>query len=129
MVRVDSAGRIAEIIRRQIELLQSRRAPPGEAAGGRRTAAADARQNTALGPQEVAARRIRAIDPADPQRRRRAFRLFLESVLLAELGPSLINDAGFQQLVDQVEQSMAADPELARAMDAAGAQLLDPDAI
>lgn len=128
MVRVDSAGRIAEIIRQQIESLKSRRMPPGAKASTPGEAATEVGHAAVLGPEAAAARRIRAIDPADPNRRRRAFRVFLESVLLAELGPSLINEAGFQQLVDQVEQSMAADPELLRAMEAAGAQLLNPDA-
>ena len=70
------------------------------------------------------ARRVRAIDPQDPDRRRKAMRVFLESVLLAELGESLINDDGFYQLVEQVQQQMAADSGLAEIMDQAADLLL-----
>lgn len=51
-------------------------------------------------------------------------RVFLESVLLAELGESLINDDGFYQLVEQVQQQMAADSGLAEIMDQAADLLL-----
>jgi hypothetical protein len=74
--------------------------------------------------RSVIARRVQAIDPGDPDRRRKAFRVFLESVLLAELGEALINDPGFYQLVDQVQSRMQTDADLARAMDEAADLLL-----
>ena len=121
MSRIDSAGRIAEIIRRQVDALRDPAARAvGNGAGqdprpaARGTASLDA----------VIARRVQAIDPDDPDRRRKAFRVFLESVLLAELGEALINDAGFYQLVDQVQTRMQADGDLARAMDEAADLLL-----
>ena len=55
---------------------------------------------------QVFARRVLAIDPHDTQRERKAFRVFLESVPLAEFGSTLMNDAGFHQLVDEVQQQM-----------------------
>jgi hypothetical protein len=70
--------------------------------------------------------RVRALDPADPDRGRKAFRIFLESVLLAELGEELINDHGFYDLVDRVQRTMEASPQLAAAMSKAVARLLEP---
>lgn len=58
------------------------------------------------------ARRIAAIDPADPERRRKAFRVFLESLLLHEWGDQLLNDPGFHQLVDSVHAQMEGSPQL-----------------
>lgn len=120
MSRIDSAGRIAEIIRRQVDALRDP-APrgAGRAGGPPRPAPGE---SASLG--AVIARRVQAIDPDDPERRRKAFRVFLESVLLAELGEALINDAGFYQLVDQVQTRMQADAELLRAMDEAADLLL-----
>jgi hypothetical protein len=70
------------------------------------------------------ARRVAAIDQADPERRRKAFRVFLESVLLDEWGPQLINDPGFYQLVETVQAQMEADPALQAMMVEAGDRLV-----
>lgn len=74
------------------------------------------------------AERVQALDPADPDRGRKAFRIFLESVLLAELGEELINDHGFYQLVDQVQRTMEDSPQISAAMSKAVARLLEPRA-
>jgi hypothetical protein len=70
------------------------------------------------------ARRITAIDKADPDRRRKAFRVFLESVMLDEWGPQLINDPGFHQLVDNVQAQMETRPDLRELMQEAASRLL-----
>ena len=121
MSRIDTAGRIAEIVRRQAEALRDPASPAaGRSAGHERRS--NAHEPPSLG--AVIGRRIQAIDPNDPDRRRKAFRVFLESVLLAELGEALINDPAFYQLVDQVQAQMQADADLARAMDEAADLLL-----
>lgn len=56
--------------------------------------------------------RIRALAQDDPQRRRKAFRIFMESVLLNQLGRSLVGDLEFSQLVDRVVQQIEEDPSL-----------------
>jgi hypothetical protein len=65
--------------------------------------------------------RIREISLDDPRRRRKAFRVFLESVLAQEFGTTLITDPGYQRLVDSVLEQMEAAPSLqapmARAID------------
>lgn len=74
------------------------------------------------------AERVHALDPADPERGRKAFRIFLESVLLAELGEELINDHAFYELVDRVQRTMEASPQIAAAVSKAVARLLEPAA-
>lgn len=58
---------------------------------------------------ELIGLRVRHIDPDDPQRGRKAFRVFLEAVLLSRLGEGLVNDPRFFQLVDDIQLAMEAD--------------------
>lgn len=53
--------------------------------------------------------RIRQIGRDDPQRGRKAFRVFIEAVLLSHFGESLVNDAKFYQIVDDVQNALEAD--------------------
>lgn len=94
--------------------------------GGRTGAAAP---GSGRSPEDLAttiARRVAAIDQADPDRRRKAFRVFLESVLLDEWGPQLINDPGFYQLVANVHAQMESNAELRALMEQAADRLLGP---
>ena len=68
--------------------------------------------------------RVRALSPSDPQRERKAFRLFLESVLVQAFGRDRLDDKGFDQMVDVVLQRMEGDAELHAALREAGALLL-----
>jgi hypothetical protein len=74
---------------------------------------------------DLISRRVQALDPADPQRGRKAFRIFLESVLLNELGEELINDNAFYLMVDQVQKTMEQDPRIGAAIAQAVASLLE----
>jgi len=69
--------------------------------------------------------RVKALDPEDPKRGRKAFRIFLESVLLSELGEGLINDPQFYQMVDKIQDSMERDPRILAAIEQAVAALLN----
>ncbi len=71
------------------------------------------------------AQAVIAIDPDDPQRRRKAFRMYLGSVLANELGLHLLNDPGFDDLIGRVQDSMEQDPQLRATMDRAGEALLE----
>lgn len=73
----------------------------------------DGRATTEGGKEDLAtnvAKRVGAIDPSDPDRRRKAFTAFLESLLLDEWGAQLINDPAFHQLVADVQGQMTTDP-------------------
>lgn len=74
--------------------------------------------------EQLILERVLAVDPADPDRRRKAFRMFLESVLAHELGPDLLTDAAYNQVVEKVHQTMDRNESLTAAMDKAGEFLL-----
>lgn len=71
------------------------------------------------------AQAVVAIDPDDPSRKRKAFRIYLGSVLANELGLHLLNDPGFDDLVGRVQDSMDQDAQLHAAMERAGELLLE----
>jgi hypothetical protein len=79
---------------------------------------------TSLDVNNLVAQRVLAIAPDDPHRRRKAFRIFLESILVNELGDELINDPAFHTLVDNVQQTMERNQDLLAAIDTAGEFLL-----
>jgi hypothetical protein len=79
---------------------------------------------SAQGLFEMTAKRIRTIDRDDPFRKRKAFKFFLESVLLGELGEEMINDPAFYQLVEQVQRTMESDDVLSAQIEEAGEVLL-----
>ena len=56
--------------------------------------------------------RLQGIALDDPDRRRKAFRIFLESVLEKELGSAFQSTIQFSQVVEQVHQQIDGDPEL-----------------
>jgi hypothetical protein len=111
MDALDPAQQLAALIRVQVASLRRRQG--GKAKSASAPAPADAAANPDLA--AVVAQRIRAIPPDDPQRERKAFRLFLETVLAAELGAGLVSDPSFAVMVDHVQAQMESDPQLARA--------------
>lgn len=72
----------------------------------------------------LVAQRIRSIAADDPMREKKAFRVFLETVLLSELGQELLGDPAFSTMVDHVQAQMESDPDLARASTDAARLLL-----
>ncbi len=68
--------------------------------------------------------RIRQLAPGDPQRGRKAFRVFLEAVLLSHLGEELVNDPRFYQLLDDVQGALEGDAATATLVQDAIAHLL-----
>ena len=61
---------------------------------------------------------LAATDPASPEGRQQARRVFLESVLLAEFGVDLANDPRFAEIVSGVQETFEHDPELLEGLDA-----------
>ncbi len=113
MTGIDPANQLATLIRVQVASL--RRRQEVNTSGGKRP---PARGGSAAPTPDLAAlvaQRVRSITPDDPDRERKALRIFLETVLLSELGQELIGDPAFTLMVDHVQQQMEADPELAQA--------------
>ena len=106
-------SRVASVARQSAPGAKPRSRPPG---GAGESAPADV--------QGLVLRRVLAIDPNDPERQRKAFRIFLESVLTDELGVELINDPAFHRVVDTVQKTMEQDAALLPAIEQAGEYLL-----
>ena len=68
--------------------------------------------------------RVEALGTAEEGSGRGRRRVLVETILSDELGPHLLNDAGFQQVVDRVVDALEADAAaadlLGRAVDEAG---------
>lgn len=120
MTRIGGSNAWAALVRAQPGSTDRRLRQPAPAASN---AATGTRQG-AYPLSSALVQRLRALRPDDGQRARKAFRLFLESVLLQEFGPQLANDAGFDEWVEQVLQQMSADHELRGAMEEAAQALL-----
>ena len=125
MDALDPANQLAALIRVQVASLRKRQGK-GRAAPRESSSAVDVSPGNDLA--SVVAQRIRALPRDDPQRERKAFRLFLETVLIAELGAALVNDPSFTVMVDHVQKQMESDPQLAQAsVDAARVLLKSAD--
>lgn len=121
MTSIDSTSALVAIIRQQVagartSVQSGKNTPAGATSASARKGARSL--------SELVAQRIGAIGADDPQRNRKAFRAFLESVLLGELGMNLINDPAFYHIVDTVQTTMEGDPDLASRIDEAGQLLL-----
>lgn len=127
MTSVDSTSALVALIRTQLRASRSAtpqqsRAPANPRVGNR-GASQGKPLDTASGPSPagfnsdelagVIQQRVASIAGSDPDRKRKAFRVFLEAVLLEEFGVHLLNDAGFHQLVDTVMTQMETNDDLA----------------
>lgn len=108
MTGIASVGQLVAVI--QAQFAARTRAPAGRAAP-RQARANGGRDAGRL--QALIELRVRQIGADDPGRGRKAFRVFLESVLLAELGEGLNADPKFHQLVDDVQRTLEADARCA----------------
>lgn len=121
MISISNVQQIVAVIRQQ----QATRAALLEPRLRRNEGAGTAAAKSA--PRDIAAlitQRIKAIDRDDPNRGRKTFRVFVESILLSELGEDLINDAQFYRIVDDVQQQMEADPSTQSSVSAAIEELV-----
>lgn len=124
MSTIDPTTRLLAQIRAQAHEWRGRvGAQPGLPAPGKRSPAEGTQ-----GPRDwmaQVAEAVVAIEPADPDRRRKAFRIYLRAVLARECGIQRTDDQGFQDLVERVQQTMEADPRLKEAIEAAGDMLVE----
>ena len=122
MPSLDPTNQLAALIRVQVAALRRQQAGKKPASAGKPPTAGTASATPDLA--SLVAQRVRSISADDPERERKALRVFLETVLLSELGPELVNDPGFAAMVDHVQQQMTSDPELASAARQAAQTLL-----
>jgi hypothetical protein len=119
MTGIDPATHLAALIRAQVSSL--RRPQTGKQPTLRRQ---ERGQQASPDLATVVAVRIRSIASDDPQRESKAIRMFLETVLLSEMGQHLVGDPSFSAMVDHVLGELESDPALARACFEAGSVLL-----
>jgi hypothetical protein len=110
-----------------VSLIQAQfaRRPVGAGAKAAKPAEARPPRYAREGLAALIAARISAIEADDPQRRRKAFRVFLEAVLLSELGEELLKDPRFFALVDDVHRVMESDQATREMVEAATTKLLE----
>lgn len=122
MTSIDPRQRLTALVRSEVAAFQERAGTQG--ARGTRGVEGPQRGGSGSADAVLLAQRLGAIAPDDPWRRQKAFRVFLESSLLRELGANLIQDPRFPQMVDVVEARMREDAQLAGAAEEVAAYLL-----
>lgn len=88
---------------------------------------AGARYTSAALPGLISAR-VARLEAGDPQRRRKATRIFIEAVLLAEFGEHLVAEAGFHDLIEQIQTAIEQQADGRALLEEAGRQLLGESA-
>lgn len=89
----------------------------------------DVLQTSSYRPENLDAlikQRIKQIGRDDQERGKKAFRVFLEAVLLSQLGEQLMHDPKFYQVLDEIQHSMDANPATRSLVEQATAHLLNP---
>lgn len=117
---VTSVGGVTALVR----MIRSQLAPHSTAMPARRSGGARSPAAQGEGLARLVEARVRAIGRDDPQRGRKAFRVFLEAVLADELGEHLLADPRFFQLVDEVQGALEQDAACAPLLEQAVQQLL-----
>lgn len=121
---ISTVGQLVSVIRAQFaarpEFAPSQKGPASSQGPAANKASTYSPENL----EALIGQRVRSINRDDPNRGRKAFRAFLEAILLSHLGESLINDPKFYQLVDDVQRSMERDPELLKLIEVASEHLI-----
>jgi hypothetical protein len=103
-VSIGAVSELVAVIQGQLAARSPARKARGR--GAERTA-------TRYAPDQLTAlieQRVRQIGADDPQRGRKAFRVFLEAVLLSHFGEAMVADPKFFQMVDEVHDGLESDP-------------------
>lgn len=121
MTTIDPRSSVVAALQARLAALRPKAAASAPGAAAARTQAQSAGAGAAAA---VLARRIAALDPSDPDRRRKAVRLFLEGELARTFGAALLNDPSLPDLLDAVQAQMQQDERSAAAVHALGAWLV-----
>lgn len=115
MSTIDATQGLAALMRERVRALRT----AGTAPTANPSVAVQTRQIPDL--RRAVALRVQALSPDDPERRRKALRIYLESTLLRGLGLDLAHDPRFADMLDAVQGQMEAD----EALSAAAGRLVD----
>ncbi|MFZ6778071.1 hypothetical protein ACO0LD_14665 [Undibacterium sp. Ji83W] len=128
-MKIESTSQLASIIRSQIDSMRKANKAPHTSSIGSKKETVKTKKISSPPKKDLGhliVQRVAGIPLEDPHRRRKAFRAFLESVLLDELGEGLIADPRFFRMVEDIQNQMQADQELAPIIDQAIDLLLVP---
>ncbi|MEJ8838612.1 hypothetical protein [Ramlibacter sp. AN1133] len=119
MTTIDPSRRLAAAVRTQSAAARERTVAPAAAGSPPRAAGRSPCTVSA-----AMAQRIAALAPQDPDRPRKAVRIYLEAELAREFGAGLLNDPEFPALLDAVQQRLQEDAQTGGAVEALGHLLL-----
>lgn len=126
MTSIQNTSQIAAIIRSQISQLKNSQSPRiTQSRKYEKKTVANERSESEPDVAEVITRRISQIDKLDPDRVSKAFRIFLEAILIAEFGSQLIKDPRFFQMIDSIKSQMQGDFELSEMIESAMESVLN----
>jgi hypothetical protein len=115
---IDRLNGVMEVLRRQIAESARRMDVQGKSS---RDPSATLGAASSKPPLPEVKRRIQerlgALSKNDPDRNRKAQRLFIESVLTWEFGDALLLDKRFEEMLDRVQEGLAAAPEVIQQFD------------
>ncbi len=97
---------------RLVLILRQRLQERARASAGARKAAKPPTGRAAVDPMATV-QALAAVDDVDDRQLKRAL---VQGLLAENLGPGLVNDAGFQQMVDRVAETLDRDPDLGKLM-------------
>jgi hypothetical protein len=103
---------LMDVLRRQMSENLTKLRQSGSASGARTPPRIESRP-VAPNVRQTLARRLRSMDPRDPQFQDKATALFVQSILTSEFGEELVNDAGFRQVIRDVALTMREEPAIA----------------
>jgi hypothetical protein len=118
---IGAVNDLVAVIRTQLSAAAARPAAAKRAGAKQRAAPGRYAQENLAGLIEL---RVSQIRKDDPQRGRKAFRVFLEAVLLSHFGEGMVADPKFFQMLDEVQYALEADPACAALIDTAIGHLL-----
>lgn len=114
------------LMRAQIGLLQQRCAGHAAKRAGAPAKAVVRPAPRAADLAELTAQRLLRIEPHDPDRKRKALRIYLESVIFSQWGEGMLGDPQLGGMLEFIEAQLRADAHLARACEEAVDLLLPP---
>jgi hypothetical protein len=127
MTTIDPLGALARAL---ATLRQTLRHPAGTqkahkpSSTGSKVLGQDRRTDPQRSPLTLLAPQVAALRADEPMRKRKALRLFIEAVLLEELGQELALDGNFQRIVDRSLEAIEADESMKLMVDEASIELL-----
>lgn len=123
MVRISPATALAAVLKSRLASAEYLRGPSTKASSTKENAAIKSKEKAEDVARSTLLKKLGTISKTDPDRRRKAFKYFLEGVLRLEFGRHMQDDE-IGSLVDSTILRMQQDKSLETDMDSAGEKLL-----